>query len=118
EAPPVSAGGRRARGAGGAKASRWEPLPEGFGELNAFAEAGAIGDAHRVLRRIEHDVPQRLKRMLFNTAIKACAHAGELQVAELYFQAMVRQRVTPSGRSFGKMIHSAVRANDTAAADR
>ncbi|CAK0911176.1 unnamed protein product, partial [Prorocentrum cordatum] len=86
EAPPVSAGGRRARGAGGAKASRWEPLPEGFGELNAFAEAGAIGDAHRVLRRIEHDVPQRLKRMLFNTAIKACAHAGELQVAELYFQ--------------------------------
>merc|ERR1712039_538034 len=75
------------------------------------AEAGDLPGAHALLKRIQEDgIDPTWRRMIYNTVIKACVRTGECQVADLYYKAMIQERVAPSERTYGKLIHCAAAA--------
>ncbi|CAE8677201.1 unnamed protein product, partial [Polarella glacialis] len=59
-------------------------LPQGFARINELAERGEVEAAELLFDEVERRTPQKLKRMLVNTLIKACANAGLIERAELW----------------------------------
>lgn len=76
-------------------------------EMQLLCNAGDTGNAagaEAVLRRVLRRVPNALRRMLINTAIKACIRHGDLPRAIRHLKEMQALRVDPSDRTFGKLM--------------
>jgi len=103
---------------GDSRPDRNVPLSNGMREINKWAEQGRVPKAHEILQRIKASTHPRQKRMLWNTAIKACMRSGEYDVAERYHDAMIREGVKPSKRTYGKLMHCALRSERFDSVDR
>jgi len=80
--------------------------------LNEMAEAGRLSEAHEILCGMDIESYDRKKRMVFNTAIKACANAGNFVAAELYYKAMLRMNIRPNAKTFGKLMEASAKAGN------
>jgi len=56
--------------------------------------------------------------VLFNTVIKACSHAGDLQRAEYWRSRLIQEGLTPNLKGEGKMMHAASKSGNVAAAEK
>lgn len=72
--------------------------------LLCAAEGGNAAGAEKLLLRLQDRVPLRMRRMMFNTAIKACIIDGELARALRHFKAMLQLGIVPNDRTFGKLM--------------
>ncbi|CAE8651628.1 unnamed protein product, partial [Polarella glacialis] len=91
-------------------------------ELNALAAAGhaALAEAHfrRLLGVAQGDAwPASRQRMLWNTMLKAFANAGQHVEAASHYEAMMRNRLAPNAKTFGKLLEAAAKAGDETAAE-
>lgn len=87
-------------------------------KLNDLADRGDVQAALEELRKLLPRAPSKqLKRLLYNTGIKACANAGNLEKAELIFSEMLEQGIAPNRKGFGKMIEAAASTGNLSAAE-
>lgn len=86
-------------------------------KLNDLAARGDVQAALEELRKLLPRASSTLKRLLYNTGIKACANAGDLEKAELVFSEMLEQGIEPNRKGFGKMIEAAASAGNLSAAE-
>lgn len=82
-----------------------------FDKMNQHAEVGDIASAEKCLARCLAAMPQK-RRMIHNTMLKACANAGAFRRAVLVFSKMLADGVTPSPRTFGKLLTCAARSGE------
>lgn len=83
-------------------------------DLWHFSKEGNAAQAEAELRRRLPETPPRLKRLVYNTAIKAAGNGRDSSRAWRLFEEMLHNAVEPSVRTFGKLFHAGARANDTA----
>lgn len=82
-----------------------------FDKMNQHAEVGDIASAENCLAVCLAAMPQK-RRMIHNTMLKACANAGAFRRAVLVFSKMLADGVTPSPRTFGKLLTCAARSGE------
>lgn len=98
-----------------APSSQWQRK---FVELNELAEGGRREEALAVFHSIRHLVPDRQQTMLWNTVLKAYAHAGDLDGAAEWFERMLASGVEVSDRTFGKLAEASAKAGRPDEAER
>eukprot|EP00435_Cladocopium_sp_Y103_P075530 s27_g59.t1 len=80
-------------------------------KMNQHAEVGDMAGAEKCLAPCLAAMPQK-RRMIHNTMLKACANAGSFRRAVLVFSKMLADGVTPSPRTFGKLLTCAARSGE------
>lgn len=93
-------------------------LPDWLDRLNEVAERGDVKGADSILRRMEtHDLSPKVRRMMFNTAIKACANASDPSSAEIYFREMRDNNCMPNMQTFSKLMNASAKAGQVRQAE-
>uniref|UniRef100_A0A7S4RES1 Pentacotripeptide-repeat region of PRORP domain-containing protein n=1 Tax=Alexandrium monilatum TaxID=311494 RepID=A0A7S4RES1_9DINO len=90
-------------------------------EVNAYAEVGDVDAAEAVLRQIESSADlfaPELRRVMWNTLLKACANAGRHARAEEYLREMLKKGIELNAKGIGKMMESGAKAGDLDVAGR
>lgn len=91
--------------------------PVDFERFNELAERAEVKKAALLFPKIIPSVRPGQKRMAWNTMIKACANAGNLEEAERTFANMQAAHVAPNVQTFGKLIEAAAKSGNDVAAD-
>ncbi|CAJ1349065.1 unnamed protein product [Effrenium voratum] len=96
------------------------PLPERVTDktLNDFAEKGDVEAALSALQKLlTGEESLQHKRYLYNTAIKACANAGDIPQAESLLNKMLETRVQPNLKGLGKMMEATAKVGNISGAE-
>ncbi|CAJ1426102.1 unnamed protein product [Effrenium voratum] len=96
------------------------PLPERVTDktLNDFAEKGDVEAALSALQKLlTGEESLQHKRYLYNTAIKACANAGDIPQAESLLNKMLEARVQPNLKGLGKMMEATAKVGNISGAE-
>ncbi|CAE8657053.1 unnamed protein product [Polarella glacialis] len=87
-------------------------------EIDARALAGDVKEVEVLFKGMHDKVPTNMKRMLFNTVIKACANAGDVQGAETWRNQMLAAGIEPNLEHYNKIIEAAAKSGDVASAEK
>eukprot|EP00929_Paragymnodinium_shiwhaense_P000153 TRINITY_DN100396_c0_g1_i1.p1 TRINITY_DN100396_c0_g1~~TRINITY_DN100396_c0_g1_i1.p1 ORF type:complete len:333 (-),score=70.46 TRINITY_DN100396_c0_g1_i1:20-1018(-) len=107
----------KSQGSASPRRSPRRPPPRRYslGDIWHFSKEGNVAQAEVALRAQEAGTPEKQRRMLFNTAIKAAELANDFDQAWAYYEEMIAKNIQPSSRTFGKLLDAAVRAGDNEA---
>merc|ERR1712226_1340051 len=86
--------------------------------MHVLANAANVEGAEDLLHLAAPLVRGRARTMLYNTMLKACARAANLDRAEFWFSEMERLNVELNHKTFGKLIDVAAKAKRLDVAER